>query len=206
MRGPTSGDPHPPLPASSGQRFGMCPVLVLRERHDGDAGRGDSMSLAGQGPCPCTGHCLGVTRGRWGPSPSRLTAAARGLPGFPWRPAAFSLPPFFLRFPISRIRGPASSQPRRGAAGRGERWGGLQGGTPRHLEAASTPGVPGHAAGSSPAAVRAFLGTLSCRRRNPNQGQRHHERGHDLLPWPLLGTAAAGDVPRVPAPIPRPGS
>lgn len=175
----------------------------------GTLGTGDSVSprrerpAAGQGPCPCTGSHRGVMRGPWGPSPSRLAAAVRGLPGFPWRPAAFSLSPFFLRFPISRSRGPAGSRPRRGAAGRGEgSGGGLQGGTPGHPAAASTPGMPGHAAGSSPAAVGAFLGALSCRRRNVSQGQRHHERGRDLLPRPLLGTATAGDMPGFPAPVP----
>ncbi|XP_063214126.1 anoctamin-8 isoform X5 [Chroicocephalus ridibundus] len=104
-------------------------VPVLPGRCDGDAGHGDGVSpwrghpAAGQGPRPCAGPRRGVTRGPWGPSPSRLTAAARGLPGFPWRPAAFLLSPFFLRFPISRSRGPAGSRPCRGAAGRDKLFG-----------------------------------------------------------------------------------
>ncbi|XP_042650807.1 anoctamin-8 isoform X2 [Tyto alba] len=107
----------------------MCPVPIHPERRDGDTGHRDRVSprhghpTAGQGPCPCVGPSQGVTRGPWGPSPSRLAVATRGLPGFPWRPAAFSRSPFFLRFPISRSRGPVGSQPRRGAVGRDKLFG-----------------------------------------------------------------------------------
>ncbi|KAM6231699.1 anoctamin-8 isoform 1-T1 [Spheniscus humboldti] len=76
-----------------------------------------------KGRVPALAPVRGVTRGPWGSSPSCLAAAARGLPGFPWRLAAFSLSPFFLRFPISRNRGPAGSQLRRGAAGRNKLFG-----------------------------------------------------------------------------------
>lgn len=79
---------------------------------------------AGQALCPSWGG----TKGPWGPSPSRRIAAARGLPTFPWRPAAFSLPPFLLPFPISRRCGRIGSRHRRGAAGRGERGGSGGGG------------------------------------------------------------------------------
>jgi len=130
------GEPHPALPARSQQRFGMLPVPVHAKGRNGHTGHGDGMSpqpghpAIGQGLCPRVEPSWGVTRGPWGPSPSRLASAARGLPGFPWRPAAFSLSPFFLRFPISRSHGPAGSRPRRGAAGRGERRGGAAGGHP----------------------------------------------------------------------------
>lgn len=97
---------------------------------------------AGQALCPSWGG----TKGPWGPSPSRRIAAARGLPTFPWRPAAFSLPPFLLPFPISRRCGRIGSRHRRGAAGRGERGG--SGGGPCHA-------MPGRASPS--AAVGAFF-------------------------------------------------
>uniref|UniRef100_A0A8V1AF11 Anoctamin n=1 Tax=Gallus gallus TaxID=9031 RepID=A0A8V1AF11_CHICK len=74
---------------------------------------------AGQALCPSWGG----TKGPWGPSPSRRIAAARGLPTFPWRPAAFSLPPFLLPFPISRRCGRIGSRHRRGAAGRDKLFG-----------------------------------------------------------------------------------
>ncbi|XP_053906091.1 anoctamin-8 isoform X2 [Cuculus canorus] len=89
---------------------------------DGDAGRGDGTSprrgypAAGQRLCPRPRR--GVTRGSWGPSPSCLAAAAQGLPGFPWKPAAFLHSPFFLHFPISGSRGRAG-----GAAGRDKLFG-----------------------------------------------------------------------------------
>uniref|UniRef100_A0A8B9UJ26 Anoctamin n=1 Tax=Anas zonorhyncha TaxID=75864 RepID=A0A8B9UJ26_9AVES len=110
-------------------RSGMRRVPVQCERGDGGTGHGDSKPpwhghpRAGRGLCPYKSLSRGVTRGPWGPSPSPLFAAARGLPGFPWRPAAFSLSPFFLPFSISRRRGPAGARPHRGAAGRDKLFG-----------------------------------------------------------------------------------
>ncbi|XP_066840198.1 anoctamin-8 isoform X2 [Anser cygnoides] len=107
----------------------MRQVPVHPERGDGGTGHGDSEPLrhgrpgAGHGLCPYKSPSQGVTRGPWGPSPSPLFAAAQGLPGFPWRPAAFSLSPFFLPFSIFRRRGPAGARPRRGAAGRDKLFG-----------------------------------------------------------------------------------
>ncbi|XP_064493150.1 anoctamin-8 isoform X3 [Pseudopipra pipra] len=103
----------------------MSLVPTRPGRCDGDTGLWARVSqrsghpTVGRGPCPSAG----TRRGLWGPSPSHLPAAARGLPGFPWRPAAFSTSPFFLRFSISRSRGPAGSRPRRGAAGRDKLFG-----------------------------------------------------------------------------------
>ncbi|XP_071433963.1 anoctamin-8 isoform X2 [Pithys albifrons albifrons] len=103
----------------------MSLVPSRHRRCDGDTGHRDSVCqrcghpTAGQGRCPRAG----TRRGLWGLSPSHLSAAARGLPGFPWRPAAFSISPFFLRFSISGSRGPAGSRSHRGAAGRDKLFG-----------------------------------------------------------------------------------
>ncbi|XP_071885427.1 anoctamin-8 isoform X3 [Anas platyrhynchos] len=107
----------------------MRRVPVQCETGDGGTGHGDSEPpwhghpRAGWGLCPYKNPSRGVTRGPWGPSPSPLFAAARGLPGFPWRPAAFSLSPFFLPFSISLRRGPAGARPHRGAASRDKLFG-----------------------------------------------------------------------------------
>lgn len=184
------GDPSPaPLPAGAVGMLGMGTALSPGCGHP----------TAAQGQCPCVGPSPGVTRGPWGPSPS---AAARGLPWLPWIQAALPCsPPLLLRSPPSRIPAPARGCGQRLAAGRGwllaelmERAEEGEGAARGHPRAGSAPrGRQEHAASSSPAAVGAFLGILSRRRRNLSQEPASPAvRGHDLLP----ATAAAGHCQR----------